>query len=129
MKQFSIMYRQFGILLCTDNFEVRWKFRRWWPIAHQSRWKINIRNGLCRWHVLTRANFHMRMDIETKIGQKLSPEKPENNFGEPCNPLSNAGLRKIDRFAMCTRLFFLGYISSEIDSCNKYATCNGESGH
>lgn len=24
MKQFSIMYRQLGIFLCIDNFELRW---------------------------------------------------------------------------------------------------------
>lgn len=71
----------------------------------------------------------MHMKAETKIGQRLPPEKLENNSGELCNPLSNAGLRKIDRFAMCARPFFLRYISSEIDSCNKYMTRDGESGH
>lgn len=70
---------------------------------------------------------------ETKtLDRSFRLEKPENNSGEPCNPLSNAGLRKIDRFATCARPFFRssGYIAEhEIDSCNKYAARDGKSDH
>lgn len=81
-------------------------------------------------HVRARARRFSYAETDKRSDSSFRPEKPENNSGEPCNPLSNAGLRKIDSPHVRDRFSVLGYVAGhEIDSCNKYATRDGKSGH